>query len=220
MTNRRAALGIMAFLACTAVILWLGVTPIDPDYQCGTKSLERTKRAVEVSNELKPLFKRQPGFVGAETGFLIDERTIRSTKSWGILVFVKEKVDQDTLPLEDRIPEELDGVPIQIVSSELRLKHFAGRTIRSRGDIDPQYDLVRDVIRKNRALLDDYPFSDGPRLVSPSPWSETTPGDRIWGIELWVTKKVYNRGLSPTVRIPDCLEDVPVTFRVVRKFTF
>ncbi len=36
----------------------------------------------------------------------------------GILIFVTEKVDQETLPTEDRIPAVLDGVKVQIIEHD------------------------------------------------------------------------------------------------------
>ena len=36
----------------------------------------------------------------------------------GIKVWVTEKVDQSALPPEDRIPDVLEGVPVQILEQE------------------------------------------------------------------------------------------------------
>ena len=38
-----------------------------------------------------------------------------ATKTTGIVVGVSEKTDQSTLPAEDRIPDCLEGVPVQII---------------------------------------------------------------------------------------------------------
>ncbi len=56
MNKRKTLIKPTLALVCTAAILWLAVgcwEEIDPDYQCGTKSLERANKAVEVFNELK-----------------------------------------------------------------------------------------------------------------------------------------------------------------------
>ena len=36
----------------------------------------------------------------------------------GFLIRVTEKVDQSALPPEDRIPETIEGVPVQILEQE------------------------------------------------------------------------------------------------------
>ena len=213
MTNRKAVLGIMAVLACAAVIIGalLAFDIIDPDYQCGTKSLERANQTVEVFNELKPRFRRQPGFLGAERNFLVDEDTVEPTEEWGILVFVKEKVDQNTLSPEHRIPAELRGVPVQFILGALRHKVLSLGQF-PQGDVAPHVDYVRQVLTKKFDLFDEYPFSKGYRFEYPEQRGELW--ERIWGIEVVVTEKMHNLGLSPTRRIPDCLEDVPVIITV------
>ncbi len=129
------------------------------------------------------------------------------------MVFVKEKVDQDMLPPEDRIPGELRGVPIQLLPTEIGKQRYAGRVTRSQSDIEPHYDLVLEVIRKNADLFKGYPFSKwwAPKhLYRWEEYEELTEADLMWGIEVAVSKRVDNLSLSPTRRIPDCLEDVPV----------
>ena len=213
MTNRKTLFKLTLALACSAVIVWLGVGCgiIGPDYQCGTKSLERANQTVEVFNELKPRFRRQPGFLGAERNFLVDEDTVEPTEEWGILVFVKEKVDQNTLPPEHRIPAELRGVPVQFILGVLRHKVLSLGPF-PQSDEAPHFDYVSQVLAKKFDLFDEYPFSEGYRFEYPEQRGELW--ERIWGIEVVVTEKMHNLGLSPTRRIPDCLEDVPVIITV------
>ena len=207
MTSRKAVLGIMAVLACAAVIIGslLAFDIIDPDYQCGTKSLERVNQTNEVFKKYKSLFNRYPSRTSVWRAFLRDEKTGERTKTWGIMLVVSEKVDQDTLPPEDRIPDKIEGVPVQIIPWEIVAMVKPFQWERSSTE---HADYVYAVMWKYRELFDDYPFSDGPRFEFLEPGSE--PQNEIWGIDLWVTETVHNLGLSPTTRIPNCLEDVPV----------
>ena len=60
------------------------------------------------------LFQRQPHWIKSGVGILFDRTQI--TDQVGITVFVSEQTNQTTLPEEDRIPDCVDGVPVQIVS--------------------------------------------------------------------------------------------------------
>ena len=59
--------------------------------------------------------KRQPNQYGSSAGFLRDENG-EWTRDWtGIFIEVTEKVDQASLPPEDRLPDCLEGVPVQVL---------------------------------------------------------------------------------------------------------
>ena len=208
MTNRRTLFKLTLFLACAAVIVWLGVGCGEPDYQCGTESLERANKTLEVFKKYRPLLLRYPDRLYVEIGFLRDEETGQRTKSWGIVIVVSEMVDQDTLPIDDRIPDKLEGVPVQIITSEIynKVERFYGEGWIS--DVDPQSNIANDVWNKNRDFLRRYPFTSGSVVSSRD--VEKEPGNRIWHIEVIVKEKVHNLGLPPTVRMPECLEGVPV----------
>ena len=135
------------------------------------------------------------------------EKTGRRTDTWGIVIITDEEVAQETLPLEDRIPDELEGVPVQIIPVQIAEMRKVFTHI---GTGETHFGYTMDVISKNRELFEQHPYSDGYTYHHPMTWGE--PGNEIWGIRLYATKKVYNRGLSPTVRIPECLENVPVFF--------
>ena len=209
MTNRKAVLGIMAVLACAAIIIGalLAFDIIDQDYQCGTKSLERAKKTHEVFQEYKSLFYRYPHRRNVNTEFLRDEETGLRTETWGIVIVVAEKVDEDTVPPERRIPGSLEGVPVQIIPAEIVYKaEDFQRNLPSENN--PHTDLAYDVREKNRDLFRRNPFYQGNRFILYEPGGE--PGNRLAIIELKMYEKVHQLDLSPTVRIPDCLEDVPV----------
>ena len=69
----------------------------------------------EVRLKYDPLFWRQPNVFGVAEGFFQEEgRDGKHTDTWGIKVKVTKKVEQSTLPPEDRIPDCLEGVPVQL----------------------------------------------------------------------------------------------------------
>ena len=70
-----------------------------------------------VPDKYEDLFWRQPNVYDVSMGQLRDDQG-ELTQTWGIMVWVTEKVDQNTLPPEDRIPESLDDVQIRIVEAE------------------------------------------------------------------------------------------------------
>ena len=72
------------------------------------------ERAREVRNKYRDLFRRQPNYRGMGSGSLMDENG-EVTEIVGIIIRVTKKVDQSTIPAEDRIPNCLEGVPVQII---------------------------------------------------------------------------------------------------------
>ena len=71
-------------------------------------------RIHEVRLKYDSLFWRQPNVWGVGEGYFRD-----GNGGWietlGIVVDVTKKVDQNTLPPEDRIPDCLEGVPVQVM---------------------------------------------------------------------------------------------------------
>ncbi len=72
------------------------------------------ERAEAVRQKYLPLFERQPGYLAAWVGFIrnADESL---TDQIAIKVGVEEVIDQSTLPEADRIPDCLDGIPVEII---------------------------------------------------------------------------------------------------------
>ncbi len=208
MTSKKAALGITLALTAT-LILWLAVAcgnEVDPDYQCGTESLEQANKTHEVYHKYKPLFER---YISVQRAFLRDEKTGRRTESWGILISVHRKIDQGALEFE------LEGVPVQIISGEIVSK---GEDFQGGGagpdDINPQphSEIAWAVWNKHRDLFRRHPFSSGSLMLHPEAGSE--PGEAIFGVEVFVTEHVDPETRPLEDRIPDCLEDVPVKITV------
>ena len=119
---------IVLIICFTAVLLLAACTDgdfKDPSTLCETKSAaeEETmnatpeitdERILEVRDKYRALFKRQPNYNGNGPGHLEDENGER-TETRGITIYVSKKVDQNTVPVEDRIPDCLEGVPVQII---------------------------------------------------------------------------------------------------------
>ena len=207
MTKKKTAFRLLLGLVCSAVIVWLGVgcgEEIDPDYQCGAESLRVANKTREVGMRYKPLFRRQPNSPRAREGFLRDERTGERTETWGIVITVDgEKVDQASLPTEDRIPYEIEGVPVQIIPWQVAEKAY----IPQGGfpfEGDPHFYRAIETISKNNDLFDDHPFSNGARP------SGIKDSNGMSGIEFFVSEMVDPLTLPPEERIPACLEDIPV----------
>ncbi len=208
MTSNKAALSIFLTLATLAAVLWLIDTYTRPGYQCGTDSLEQATKTRDVFLKYEELFMRQPKYRSAEDEFLRDEKTGRRTETWGILVSVDEKVDQDTLPPEDRIPDVLEGVPVQILPAEIKgmAMEFVEPDLSGPGG--GHFKRALHTLKKNRPFFSRYPFQ------SSAGWFLVRHGDEpssnIWGIEVLVSEKVDPRTVPPEDRIPSCLEDIPL----------
>ena len=74
---------------------------------------EITERGIALKAQHRDLLWRQPNVWGVGVGFLQDAQGNR-TGEVGIIVSVTERAAQDGLPVEDRIPESLDGIPVEI----------------------------------------------------------------------------------------------------------
>ena len=72
------------------------------------------ERIIDLLHKYEGLFSRQPSYTGRSGGTLMDENG-EVTDILGISVHVEERIDQSTLPPEDRIPSCLEGIPVQIV---------------------------------------------------------------------------------------------------------
>ena len=134
MPTRKAPFSLMPVLICCVAVLWLAVacggsaaefrdfeeepceaslSPKEGNMTTETESPdERRERIHEVRGRYDPLFRRQPNVDLISEGFIKDENG-GYTETVGILIHVTEKVDQSTLPPEDRIPDCLEGVPVQ-----------------------------------------------------------------------------------------------------------
>ena len=112
--HTRATLVILlpGLLVCAA--LWLAVACGDGATVADKVTHERIR---EVGDKYWPLFLRQPTYHSVVADFMRDENGER-TGMRGFVVYVTEKVDQRTLPPEDRIPDCLEGVPVQIIEQE------------------------------------------------------------------------------------------------------
>ena len=73
------------------------------------------ERARAIRHKYEDLFWRRSNVWGVGIGEFRDENGEWAGGPWGFVISVTEKVDQNTLPPEDRIPDCLEGVPVQII---------------------------------------------------------------------------------------------------------
>ncbi|MCY4527960.1 MAG: hypothetical protein OXD46_02865 [Chloroflexi bacterium] len=87
-----------------------------------TEERQEIEHMKDVMYKYMDLFTRQPTYhsVGVGPFFLSPPPDVYSDEH-GIEVWVEKKVDQSTLPEEDRIPDCLEGVPVRILEKP-RLK--------------------------------------------------------------------------------------------------
>ena len=78
---------------------------MDPD--------EAVAQAQKIRHKYGDLFWRQPNVYAVGIGDIKDEDG-QYTGIWGFIITVTQKVDQNTLPPEDRIPDVIEGVPVEI----------------------------------------------------------------------------------------------------------
>ena len=79
------------------------------------------EKAQEIRPKYEPLFWRQPNVWSTAIGIHRDENGCLPPRYTGVIgfkVYVTKKVDQDTLPPEDRIPDVIEGIPVQILEGE------------------------------------------------------------------------------------------------------
>ena len=187
----------------------------DPEISYTARSGYSEYHFGRVWDRYRNLFWRQPNVVGVLDGYVTDENG-EWTDTWGIIIRVSEKVDQDTLPPEDRIPQCLRGVPIQIREWEypvgmgplgednpcgveilpLAKELFSGNEdmIYGYDDLEGMVDeYIRSVSQKYRDLFMDQPTYHGKSSLNLS----GPNGDYIdeKGISIWVLKKLDQRFL-------------------------
>ncbi|MXY44219.1 MAG: hypothetical protein F4Y50_09280 [Dehalococcoidia bacterium] len=71
------------------------------------------ERARSIRHKYEDLFWRQPNVHGTSIGIIEDDNGAFTDRA-GFVIRVTKKVDQGTLPPEDRIPDCLEEVPVQI----------------------------------------------------------------------------------------------------------
>ena len=183
-----------------------------------------------VRDKYEDLFWRQPNVYDVSMGQLRDNQG-ELTQTWGITVWVTEKVDQNTLPPEDRIPDILDDIQIRILETEpppevpesncdyskCGVKLEKGEESMTNPNANQREEqretkistaVMIKVQEKYKPL-----FMRQPNVYQTGVgYFMDANGEFIdtWGIVVVVTKKVDQSTLPPEDRIPDCLEGVPV----------
>ena len=189
----------------------------EEEYQ---KHMAKTAQAAAVPYDYDSLFWRQPNVHDVSKSFLRDGKG-GWTNTWGITVWVTEKVDQSTLPPEDRIPDHLEGVPVKITDEEplpraaenvCNYDTCGANSLEREGRMATTTENTPERRHEVRLKYDPlfwrqpnvYAVSEGFLRDGRGGWTEEK------GINVQVAKKVDQSALPAEDRIPDCLEGVPV----------
>ena len=122
-------------------------------FLCGGESTDM--HVWRVAKKYDTLFKRQPDFSFLSVGHMTNAEG-QFTFQRGIMVRVRDKLDQSTLPPEARIPDCIEGVPVQIVGTRPRHPGWEYQRV--------EYELIRR-------------YTDGPRPLGARP--RNTVGGRF-----------------------------------------
>ncbi len=192
-----------------------------------------------VLNKYEDLFWRQPNVYDVSIGQLLDDQG-EVTKTWAITVWVTEKVEQATLPPEDRIPDILDTIRIRILDtdqpprvpdigcdySRCGVNQEKGGENMTNPDPNTRIDPAELARRQGPSEYRVRKKYEPLFMRQPNVWNigeglftdENDENTGESGIVVFVTKKVDQSTLPPEDRIPDCLEGVPV--QVKEQFWF
>ncbi len=187
---------------------------------------------VFVFDKYKDLFWRQPNVYDVSTGQLRDNQG-ELTETWGVMVWVTERVDQNTLPPEDRIPDTLDDIPIRIVEAEpqqiavsncdyskcgVNLREGEESMTNPNANTREEQTGTRISTAEMIKVKNKYKplFMRQPNVYTTGVGKFTDENDEYtgeWGIVVLVSKKVDQSTLPPEDRVPDCLEGIPVQLK-------
>ncbi len=78
---------------------------------------EMMQRIDTVRDKYRDLFHRQPGLTGIGAGITLDSDG-DAAGPLGIIIWTRKLIDQSALPPEDRIPDCLDGIPVQFIEGQ------------------------------------------------------------------------------------------------------
>ena len=231
MPAKKTVAGLMLIPLMCAAVLWLAACGEgDPCTRGSSELVSRVNvNTVEFWRHLhevgpamgarykhRELLWRQPNVVDVGTGFHRDGKG-GWTDVWGISVWVTEKVDQATLPPEDRIPDYLGDVPVQIIDEDPLPSAAKSACDYDTCGANPSEkggsmeDLIHHVLIKYDPL-----FWRQPNIDNASDgrfWDEKREETETVGIIVKVRSTVDQRALPLEHRIPDCLEGVPVQIR-------
>ena len=236
MAKKKTLSGLQSIIAVAAV-LWLavacgddapmGVTPPDQTMATSQMSYMTPVEAVvgpwAIPHKYQALFWRQPNVHGVGIGNIKDENGERTEKV-GFIIKVTEKVDQRTLPSEDRIPDMIEGVIVQIqetpkVCLEDEKQETATATKEESMDTSQtSYMDPDEAVAKARAIRHKYDalFWRQPNVHSVGIGNIRDENDEKTGrvgFIIRVTEKVDQNTLCPEDRIPDMIEGVEVEMR-------
>ena len=136
MRTGKSSFRLLPLLICLAALLLAAAcgddTFKDPSTLCEpnssaeegnmTATPENTDEYIqEVRDKYSDLFRRQPNYRRHTGPVRLWDENGEMSETAGIVVEVTKKVDQSAIPAEDRLPDCLEGVPIQIEEVDIRL---------------------------------------------------------------------------------------------------
>ena len=142
MHTGKSSLRLLVVLTCFVAVLWIATacgdgefkdpsTLCKPDSSTEEENLtivpENTdEHILDVRTRYKDLIRRQPNHRGNGGPVYLEDENGEDTEIRGIIVWVTKKVDQSEIPAEDRIPDCLEGVPVQIIEEEVDNRLLGG----------------------------------------------------------------------------------------------
>ena len=164
------------------------------------------ERVEEVFDKYESLLRSYPNSIYQGAGAFRDLHPY-SLNPRGIVITIYPWVDPDSLPEEQRIPDCLEGIPVQIVEG-------SPSTVRANTFTAPECtdnltgNRVHEVFQKYASLILSYPNSTFHSIGSF--WSKYGRPTKAWGIVITIYPWVDPDSLPEEQRIPDCLEGIPV----------
>ena len=219
MDTRKLSFRLLLVLTCAVWILLLVVACGDGNHEENYSECEYNnmpERRAEVMQKYEDLFWRQPNFHELDHGHFTDENA-----KWmgveGIIITVTEKMDQSRLPSEDRIPDCLEGIPIQIIEGFIAEKEEpqmrANRYTLPECINNNTEERTKEILGKYSPRLWKYP---NVQYIVTSPSFRDENGsllpryEEMAGIIVAIMPWVDPDSVPPELRIPDCLEGIPI----------
>ncbi len=188
-----------------------------------------------ISEENQSLVERQPGYITTVFSGLADADA-EVTGPRGLIIVVEEIIDQDTLLATDRLPNCLDGIPVQFMevgnlAPSIGLFFGAGKphmsepceiTVQELEPGTPEYqaelERIEEIMERHLPMFQRQPGFMGIRVAQE--WTEDFFDNfGLLGIAVFVVEDIDQTTLPVADRIPDCIEGVPVRRYAVGNFT-
>ena len=164
----------------------------------------------EIFLENEKLFESQPGFWRAMEHFIRDDEG-NWGDDYGIVLLVAEKVEQDTLPEENRIPDEIDGVTVYFDEAP---ENYTGRSLERIYREHPEVQYAYAAMWKYEDLFFRKFIPNYRSNVHGIIGVGESPGEPL-KVSLAVNIFGRENALLLKNRIPECVDGIPVTIHMI-----